>query len=176
MNAREQGGTCRRCGGRVPVGGKSDPDATLCPDCRSTAPWPDGFTKGRDVEPHPDGERLAEEAVRVAQRLACAIRDDGAYEVARITDPLSREQLVALAVALAAMVPLDRPVADLLAWVDGPVLPEGQRFPELRWSEEALRMAHTAWVGGDRDPWTTEGERMYQHARHERRKAERKAS
>ena len=128
-----------------------------------------------DVLPHPDGDRLAEVAVGRAQRLACAIRDDGAWEVARITDDLSRDELVALAVVLAAMVPLDRSVADLLAWVQQP-LPAGQRFPDLRWSPEALRLAHASWNRGERDPWSTEGERLYQQARHERRKAARKAS
>ena len=128
------------------------------------------------MTPHPDGEALAVAAVRRAQRLACAVRDDGAWEVARQTDDLSHVELVALAVALAAMVPLDRSAADLLAWVDGPALPAGQRFPDLRWSDDALRLAHCAWNRGERDPWSTEGERLYQRARHQRRKAERKAS
>ena len=123
-----------------------------------------------DVLPHPDGAELADAAVLHAQRLACAVRDDGAWEVARITDGLSRDELVALAVVLAAMVPLDRSVADLLAWINDP-LPAGQRFPDLRWSPEALRLAHASWNRGERDPWSTEGERLYQQAAHERKKA-----
>jgi len=132
--------------------------------------------RGIDVQPHPDGDRLAEAAVQRGQRLACAIRDDGAWEVARITDPLSRVELVALCVALAAMVPLDRSVADLLAWLDDAPLPVGQRFPDLAWSPDSLRMAHAAWSRGERDMWAGEGERLYQRARHQRRKAERQAS
>lgn len=135
----------------------------------------------QDVLPHPDGEALAEAAVRRGQRLACAVRDDGAWEVARITDDLSRVELVALAVALAAMVPIDRPVSWLLAWLDDPSganLPEGQRFPALNWTPESLRMAHAAYFRGERDLWTVEGERTYQRARGRRRRSEakRKAS
>ena len=133
--------------------------------------------KCTDVLPHPDGERLAIAAVQRGQRLACAIRDEGAWEVARITDPLNRDELVALCVALAAMVPLDRSAADLLAWVDQPAVPPaGQRFPDLRWTDDALRMAHAAWARGERDPWTTEGERVYQARKYQERKARREAS
>ena len=152
---------CIRCGRTYTA--RWDDQSTACRDCRSVAPLPESRPLGRQVEPHPDGDRLADEAVQRAQRLACAVRDDGAYEVARITDPLARDELVALCVALAAMVPVDQPVSRLLAWIDQP-LPEGQRFPALHWSEASMRMAHRDYNAGRRDQWAVEGERAYQKA------------
>lgn len=129
-----------------------------------------------DVLPHPDGERLAVAAVKRAQRLACTVRDDGAYEVARITDRLTRDELVALCVALAAMVPVDQTAKELLAWLNKPKpkrqLPEGHRFPLMNWSETSRRMAHAAYHRGRRDQWAVEGERAYQRERGRRRRAQ----
>lgn len=137
----------------------------------------------KDVTPHPDGERLAVEAVRRGQRLACAVRDDGAWEVARITDALTRDELVALAVALAAMVPVDQPASGLLAWLDEPAaarvttphddqddadeddggrLPAGHRFPDLSWSSSALELAHRTYTSGEHNAWSIEGEQLWQ--------------
>ena len=120
-------------------------------------------------------ERLAEAAVKRGQRLACAVRDDGAWEVARITDDLSRDELVALCVALAAMVPIDQPASRLLAWVNDPAqprdhphefdedrLPEGHRFPDLVWSNDSLELAHRTYTGGEHNAWSVEGERLWQ--------------
>jgi hypothetical protein len=127
------------------------------------------MSRNGDVLPHPDGDRLAEVAIGRAQRLACTVRDDGAYEVARITDPLSRDELVALCVALAAMVPLDRSAAELLAWIDEPVtvedemrLPRGHRFPDLDWTNPALELAHRTYTSGEYNAWSIEGERLWQ--------------
>ena len=129
--------------------------------------------KCTDVLPHPDGERLAIAAVQRGQRLACAVRDEGAWEVARITDPLNRDELVALCVALAAMVPLDRSAAELLDWLEPKPTPAG--YPELT-TDAALRQAHAAHQRGERHPWAVEGERRYQARAYQRRRQLREAS
>lgn len=68
---------------------------------------------------HPD--RLAEVAVRDALELAGDVRQldprqvAGRLELLRRRDP---DRLTALVIALAAMVPVDRPVSALLGWTD----------------------------------------------------------
>jgi hypothetical protein len=66
---------------------------------------------------HPRGSRLVPPAVQRATALVTIVRDEDANAVARIIDPLSWEQMAALVVVLAAMVPDDRSVEDLTAWV-----------------------------------------------------------
>lgn len=71
---------------------------------------------------------LAEAMVPVGCQLACAVRDDPA-EVARILRQ-HRTRLDALAVVLAAMVPVDETPEHLLSWVDWPTTePETQSSP-----------------------------------------------
>ena len=74
---------------------------------------------------HPDGSRLVSPALTRATALVSIVRDEDANAVARILDGLSWEQVAAVVVVLAAMVPDDRSVADLTAWVD-------QHHPDLR--------------------------------------------
>lgn len=135
------------------------------------------------VTPHPDGDRLAEQALSRAQRLACAVRDSIAA-VDDVTRGLDRDELVALAVALAALVDIERPASDLLTWLELPAperasarhpyfLPAGYRFQADTWTTTDLRTAHAAWCAGDRDQWTKEGERVYQRRAYLRRKAAR---
>lgn len=62
------------------------------------------------------GSRAAQHAIRRAADLICAVRDEGACGIARHLDDLTTEQHYALTVTLAAMVPDDRPVEQLLAW------------------------------------------------------------
>lgn len=61
--------------------------------------------------------------------LVGAVRDYGPGEVAEVLAPMDRQQLLAVAVALAAMVPTDKTAGELLAWNDDrqEVLP--LRFP-----------------------------------------------
>jgi len=66
------------------------------------------------------GPMAARSAVMRAQHLAGLVRDEGPDGIGAYLDALEPDQLYALVVALAAMVPLDTPVADLLAWVDQP--------------------------------------------------------
>lgn len=141
------------------------------------------MSTSRTIHPHPAGDALAEKAVVRAQQLACAVRDSVA-EVDAVVANLDRDELVALAVACAAMVDVERPASDLLTWLDRPApqrgsarhpffLPEGYRFQQDAWTEADLRTAHAAWKAGDRDQWTYEGERVYQHRAYLRRKAAR---
>jgi hypothetical protein len=63
------------------------------------------------------GGQAAAMAVPRAAALVCAVRDEGAESLAEVLDPLTRDQLYAVAVTLAAMVDPDQPVGDLLGWV-----------------------------------------------------------
>lgn len=69
---------------------------------------------------HPAGHTLVLPAINRATALATLVRDEGPESIARILDPLNRQQLYALVVALAALVPDDRSVRELLAWLDRP--------------------------------------------------------
>ena len=66
----------------------------------------------------PQGENAARSAIIRAQHFAGLVRDEGPEGIGAYLDQLEPEQLYALTTALAAMVPLDVPVAELLAWVD----------------------------------------------------------
>jgi len=116
--------------------------------------------KGPSRPVHQDGDRLVEEALPRALELAGSIRDEGHEAVAAVTDPLDRDELVALAVALAAMVDVDAPASDLLSWTDEPEPSRAQ-----------LRAWHAAWKRGEQDDITREGERLYQAWRHREQRA-----
>ena len=63
--------------------------------------------------------RLAERLVPVATELACLVHGDGGRDdIAAFLASVRPEHKDALLVVLAALVPVDEPVADLLAWVD----------------------------------------------------------
>lgn len=64
------------------------------------------------------GDNLPAEAVATAVRLAGAVHDDGPDEVGAILRHLTPQQLRALAVTLAAMVPVEYTPVELLAWND----------------------------------------------------------
>lgn len=73
-------------------------------------------------------------AVERAQRLSAMVHGDGGPEdVARLLTPLSAVELYGLAVALAAMVDVDKTVTELLAWSveSSPRIVEGFRQPPL---------------------------------------------
>lgn len=67
-----------------------------------------------------DRADLAEAMVPVACDLACLVRDGDRDAIAVLLAGLTEEESRALHVVQAAMVPLESPVGDLLAWV-GPV-------------------------------------------------------
>jgi hypothetical protein len=60
---------------------------------------------------------LAERMVPEAIALACAVRDGEAGEIAALIGARTRQELMGLLVVMAAMVPVDQPVSDLLDWV-----------------------------------------------------------
>lgn len=66
---------------------------------------------------HPEGKYLVQPALTRATALVGTVRDEDATAVARILDRLDRQQLYALVVVLAAMVPDDQPVHVLTDWV-----------------------------------------------------------
>lgn len=61
---------------------------------------------------------LAYYSLERAQELACMVRDEGRDAIGAFLDRLDRQALYGLTVALAAMVPVDRPAHDLIAWID----------------------------------------------------------
>lgn len=72
----------------------------------------------RDLPPRAAGT-VARHALNRATELVVMVRDEGTDATGAFLDRLDRQGLYALAVTLAAMVPDDQPVDDLLAWVDG---------------------------------------------------------
>ena len=84
------------------------------------------YSEPTDV--HPDADALFEQAVHRGARLAGTVRNLAAWDVAQITDPLTRDQLVATIVALACMVPDDQTPAALLAWHE-PIKAPAKRVP-----------------------------------------------
>jgi hypothetical protein len=83
---------------------------------------------GRPVTPPPSpwqairnarrrNERLAERLLPKAQELVCLVRDEGPDSIGEWLAGLSKTETQALAVILAAMVPDDKPVDELLAWI-----------------------------------------------------------
>jgi len=79
---------------------------------------------------------LPAEAVTLAQLLVGAVHDDGPGEVAALLTRLDTAELYALTVTLAAMVPTDRTVTELLAWNDvAPPLP----FPRSEITDRSQR-------------------------------------
>lgn len=71
----------------------------------------------RPTRAHPRGHLLVSPALRRATALVTIVRDEDANRVAQILDGCTWEQMAALIVVLAAMVPDDQSVADLTAWV-----------------------------------------------------------
>jgi hypothetical protein len=60
---------------------------------------------------------LAEQMVPVAAALACAVRGEETGDIEEILCPMGVLELRALVVVLAAMVPVDAPVGELLDWI-----------------------------------------------------------
>ena len=78
-----------------------------------------GYLEGENYYPPraTQGGNAGAKAIPRATAMVVAVRDEGPVEVAAILDPLNRDQLYALTVALAAMVPDDQPIDELLGWV-----------------------------------------------------------
>ena len=77
------------------------------------------------LAPRPaQGSTAARSAMVRAHRLAGMVRDEGPDGIGAYLDELDRDQLYALTVTLAAMVPIDQPAAELLGWLE----PLGRRL------------------------------------------------
>lgn len=112
-----------------------------------------------------------------AVALACDVRDDTA-RARRSIVALDELELRGLVVALAALVPLDRPVAQLSGWMREPVR-RNQHLGVARtrsWTEQQLREAHSRYNSAAKrarargvelsvDELTREGEREYNRRR-----------
>ena len=61
-------------------------------------------------------EALAGVMLSVAADLVCRVRDHDQTQIAAVLTPLDPVHLRALVVVLAAMVPADTPMGDLIAW------------------------------------------------------------
>lgn len=60
---------------------------------------------------------LAARMVAVACEMACLVRDSDRQAIGEFLGNLSQEEVTALLVVQAAMIPVDVPASDLLAWV-----------------------------------------------------------
>lgn len=132
------------------------------------------------------GDCLPTEAINRAVLLAAAVHDEGPDEVTAVLAPLHRQDLLELAVALAAMVPVDYTPAELLAWNDSryrrisrPVLDRQQPlFPAAVVNGRPLRPhgTHAAFMRHRtrrEEPCEScwHGEREYQRLRARRRRS-----
>lgn len=61
---------------------------------------------------------LAERMIPKACELACLVRDHDSTAIGEFIQALSDEERTALLVVQAAMIPVDQPTGDLLAWID----------------------------------------------------------
>lgn len=77
------------------------------------------------VQPPRDtqGPRAGVAALARAQALAALVRDHGPDTTGPWLDALTRAELYAVTVALAAMLPVDESPAALLDWIDQPLIP-----------------------------------------------------
>jgi hypothetical protein len=114
-------------------------------------------------------DALAERLIPVAADLVERVREEGRESIGELLDSLSALERHALPVVLAAMVPHDQRVADLLAWVPRPNPP---RPSAARAGSQAVRPCgtHAAFVrhkshGEPACALCAEAERVYQRNR-----------
>lgn len=120
-------------------------------------------------------ERRANEALKVAASLVCDVRDS-AEDVEATLAGLDRQQLVALAVVLAAMVPDNRTQAQLLGWLVPLKRADWQGRPDqvvraAHASFERLAKRRRAGIATVIPDEIREGEREYQRRRKARLRA-----
>lgn len=112
-----------------------------------------------------DAERLAAEAVR----LVMMVRDDDPQVVGQHLASLSATRLAQLTIALAAMVPDDKPLSELLAWCES----KDQRGNVRQLMPHGTHAAFNRHKESGQEPCAEcrEGERTYQRERARRRRA-----
>jgi hypothetical protein len=137
--------------------------------------------------PAPTGDTVIDNplpirAVGRASRLAGAVHDGSAQDVAVILAALSQQELVELSVTLAAMVPVEYSPGDLLAWNDSrydPVKPKPvpvvitRRKPRKRLQPHGTHAAFNRHKAREEAPCVAclQGERDFQRERGRRRRA-----
>jgi hypothetical protein len=99
----------------------------------------------RDV--HPDGQRLARDAVHHATTLVRTIRAYGRHAVALATDSRDRDELVAIVTVLAAMCPPDTDPRIALAWAE---------ITPARWPDSVVIRERARYTSGARDTVATQ--------------------
>jgi len=127
-------------------------------------------------------EHRAYLAVLDAQDLVIAVRDLDPREVWGTLAAWGQEdplRVYAVVTALAAMVPTDRPVRDMLAWTEQ-LTPEAHGAvravkPRDTTRDELLKAARAAYERGSREEWVVEGNRAYDRARKARHRARNRA-
>lgn len=122
---------------------------------------------------------LARNSINRATELVCLVRDEGADTIGTWLNRLDRQALYGLTVTLAAMVPDDATVDELLAWIEWeptpvPINPPCPR-PRTLPIPEHIRRAHAAHErarrsGSDIPEDIRDGERIYQALRHAAKK------
>lgn len=115
----------------------------------STAPLTDAQRVGNleayidNATPHaPAGALIGQRALKSATELVSMVRDEGPDTLGEYLDRRDRQALYGLVVTLAAMVPDDRSVEDLLEWL--PVASSATMTPEAMARHAAKRRAKRA--------------------------------
>lgn len=111
---------------------------------------------------------LPSRSLYAAQLLIGAVRDGNADGVAHILNDLDRHQLTSLAVTLAALVPYDQSLRELLAWNDDLW---DRRKPRRKCRPHGTHAAFARHKKRGEQPCDdcVQGERLFQHARGPRR-------
>lgn len=115
---------------------------------------------------------LSRQLIGRAMRLAAAVRDYEVGDVAAVITNTDSQHLRALCVTLAAMVDVDKPASELLAWNDAG-LPDPLPFHRTRSEHGTHARFNLHKQHGERPCLDcVEGERVYQRHRQRRRRAE----
>jgi len=110
----------------------------------------------------PDPDARAAQLVSLALELACRIRDEDPAETHAALAELQPDDLIALATVMAALIDIDRPVSELLAWTEEPARQWPDTAPEVTQDMRAAHAHHARTPAGQRTPGMLAREREYQ--------------
>jgi len=115
----------------------------------------------------PDPPCLPPRALYTAQLLIGAVRDENVADVADALTGLDRERLLELAVSLAALVPYDQSIRELLAWNDSRYGVTGANRRVVRLRPHGTHAAFVRHRNHGEQPCgdCLSGERLYQRER-----------
>jgi len=122
-----------------------------------------------------DAVCLPVRALYTAQLLVGAVRDGNAEQVARRIGDLPAQQLRELAVTLAALVPYDNSIRQLLAWNDEQWHVRGRKVQRLRPHGTHAAYTRHRTHGEPACDECAQAERDYQRVRDRRRRSSRHA-